>query len=65
MDCRICLVPHDAEIHRATADVHDWLRSDMAYRISKPPAVPQKKPRGTLVAPAVVGAWSRSIRFRQ
>jgi hypothetical protein len=25
-DCKVCLVPHDDEIHEATLSVHEWYR---------------------------------------
>ena len=43
-DCPVCLIPHDAETHRATLDLKKWYRS----QILAPPAVPPKKVKEVL-----------------
>ena len=32
-DCKVCLLPHDEEIHAATVSIHQWLRHEVVRRI--------------------------------
>ena len=39
LDCPVCLLPHDPEIHAATLRLHEWLRSRVLWDVH----VPQRK----------------------
>jgi hypothetical protein len=55
-NCRLCLGPHDEEIHEATLRIHTWLRGEITSRIvpwrSLLPIRPPETTDGKLPAPA-------------
>ena len=41
-DCKVCLVPHDDEIHAATLDIHNWFNDQVTKNFI--PDAPEQVP---------------------
>ena len=44
--CRVCLIEHDPEIHRATLEIHAWLRADVLQGFDGAPPERQYQDKG-------------------
>jgi hypothetical protein len=45
-ECKICLVEHEQETHKATLSIHSWLREEIRKKLEPPPAPPEIQPKG-------------------
>jgi hypothetical protein len=54
-DCSVCLLPCDPEIHRATLNIRDYLRSELTRMMLLPdkPAPSTRRPMAFFMEPSV------------
>ena len=57
LECKVCMIKHDIEVHRATVSVHRWLRLRL-LRALEPPPTPTK-PSAALPTKNMYGKTTR------